>query len=94
MIEGRVEVRDHQDDRDAPRARLVKALKALRAAGDRIADLQKALEMAIAWIGAAADSDRPSAHYAGLIAELRGTMAASPLAWQDDPEIDWTGIER
>lgn len=94
MNEGRVEVRDHQDERDAPRARLGKALKALRTAGDRIAELEKALDVAIEWIGIAADGEMPSEHYAGMIAELRDVRLAHPLAWQDDPEIDWTGIER
>lgn len=83
MIEGRVEIRDHQDDRDAPRARLGKALKALRTAGDRIVLLETAL------IKACTAITEPA-----LQEELLEVARSGPLAWQDDPEIDWTGIER
>lgn len=70
------------------------AHRALLGAGKRILELEAALDTAIPWIEAAAASNRPAEAYAGLVAALRAVRNATPVSWQDDPEIDWTGIER
>lgn len=65
------------------RERLEKAHKALREASARIVLLETCLHKACSAVTEPA-----------LQEELLEVARSGPLAWQDDPEIDWTGIER
>lgn len=65
-----------------------------------VAELRRKLKAQHIELARRARRDEELAHYLPAIAARLQAMAAgaalgpSPKSWEDDPEIDWTGIER
>lgn len=75
----------HHCDRSSAEIRLPAAHRALREAVERIAVLERFLKDE-----AQREIDAGNQERAARFAAVAGGR----LAWQDDPEIDWTGIDR
>ena len=74
--------------------RLSQAHGALLAASARVAELEKALGESLAVMENPILTPMTTIEAATIRRRLSLILSSGPSQWEDDPEIDWDGIER